>query len=156
MLYLLYFCVTADEITKTMNMKDEVWKELKETVKALKEPKNILLLGCLGTGKSSFINTMITALTGKYDLYADVGAGTKHTTTRLHRFVQKTRSGPKLHNRKGSSEDIEYNTYFIHLLETFVFLLFSAFNTGKTKKLNRFINILHTIFSIGNIYMYYR
>lgn len=78
-----------DEITKTMNMKDEVWKELKENVKALKEPKNILLLGCLGTGKSSFINTMITALTGKYDLYADVGAGTKHTTTRLHRIPRE-------------------------------------------------------------------
>lgn len=89
MLYLLYFFVTADEITKTMNIKDEVWNELKENVKALKEPNNILFLGCLGTGKSSCINTMITALTGKYNMYADVGAGTKHSTTRLHRFVQK-------------------------------------------------------------------
>lgn len=124
MLYLLYFCVTADEITKTMNIKDEVWNELKENVKALKDTKNILFLGCLGTGKSSCINTMITALTGKYNMYADVGAGTKHSTTRLHRFVQKTRSWPKPHDRKGSSEDIEFSTYFIHLLEIFVFLLF--------------------------------
>lgn len=124
MLYLLYFCVTADEITKTMNIKDEVWNELKENVKALKDTKNILFLGCLGTGKSSCINTMITALTGKYNMYADVGAGTKHSTTRLHRFVQKTLSWPKPHDRKGSSEDIEFSTYFIHLLEIFVFLLF--------------------------------
>lgn len=68
-----------------MEIKDEVWKELRENLTALKKPKNILLLGCLGTGKSSFINTIITALTGKYKFYADVGAGTKHATTRLHR-----------------------------------------------------------------------
>lgn len=78
-----------DEITKTMNIKDEVWNELIENVKALKEPKNILFLGCLGTGKSSCINTMITALTGKYNMYADVGAGTKHSTTRLHRIPRE-------------------------------------------------------------------
>lgn len=87
-MYLINFYVSyanSDEITRELKMEDEVWKELRENLTALKKPKNILLLGCLGTGKSSFINTIITALTGKYKFYADVGAGTKHATTRLHR-----------------------------------------------------------------------
>lgn len=87
----MLFVWVTDEKTRELEMKDEVWKELRENVADRQKPKNILLLGCLGTGKSSFINTMITALTGKYKFYADVGAGTKHTTTRLHRYALYTK-----------------------------------------------------------------
>lgn len=52
------------------NIKDgrriDVLNELKANVKKLEKPRNVLLLGSLGTGKSSFINTVITALTGSY------------------------------------------------------------------------------------------
>lgn len=66
------------------NIKDgrriDVLNELKANVKKLED-----LLGSLGTGKSSFINTVITALTGRYKPYADIGCGSKHNTTRLHK-----------------------------------------------------------------------
>lgn len=71
------------------NIKDgrrvEVLNELKVNVKKLEKPRNVLLLGSLGTGKSSFINTVITALTGRYKPYADIGCGSKHNSTRLHK-----------------------------------------------------------------------
>lgn len=44
-------------------------------------------MGSFGAGKSSFINTAITALTGEYKFYADVGSGSKHNTTRIHRYA---------------------------------------------------------------------
>lgn len=71
------------------NIKDgrriDVLNELKANVKKLEKPRNVLLLGSLGTGKSSFINTVITALTGRYKPYAPIGCGSKHNTTRLHK-----------------------------------------------------------------------
>lgn len=71
------------------NIKDgrriDVLNELKANVKKLEKPRNGLLLGILGTGKSSFINTVITALTGRYKPYVDIGCGSKHNTTRLHK-----------------------------------------------------------------------
>ncbi|XP_052707240.1 uncharacterized protein LOC128182565 isoform X1 [Crassostrea angulata] len=70
------------------NIKDgrriDVLNELKANVKKLEN-----LLGILGTGKSSFINTVITALTGRYKPYADIGCGSKHNTTRLHKISCK-------------------------------------------------------------------
>lgn len=78
-----------DEMTRRLKMKSEVWETLKKTVKALKEPKNILLLGSFGTGKSSFINTVITTLTGKNDYYVDIGCGSKHNTTRFQRISRE-------------------------------------------------------------------
>lgn len=44
-------------------------------------------MGIFGAGKSSFINTAITAVTGEYKFYADVGSGSKHNTTRIHRYA---------------------------------------------------------------------
>lgn len=44
-------------------------------------------MGSFGAGKSSFINTAITALTGENKFYADVGSGNKHNTTRIHRYA---------------------------------------------------------------------
>nr|XP_034330446.1 uncharacterized protein LOC105339805 isoform X3 [Crassostrea gigas] len=80
------FC--EHEMTTKQNVeqitKDEVWENLKANLEALEKPKNLLLLGSLGTGKSSFINTVITALTGKYKYHADVGRGSKHNTIGLH------------------------------------------------------------------------
>lgn len=70
-----------------MNIKDEVWNELKENVKVFKELKNIFFLGCFGMGKFLFINIMIMVLIGKYDLYVDVGVGIKYSIIRLYRFV---------------------------------------------------------------------
>lgn len=67
--------------------KQKVWEELKKNVRALQKPRNILLVGSFGAGKSSFINTAITALTGKFDCYADVGSGSKHNTTRVDRYT---------------------------------------------------------------------
>lgn len=72
-----------------MKIKSEGWDTLRKTLKALKKPKNILLLGSLGTGKSSFINTAITTLTGKNDYYVDVGCGSKHNTTIFKRISQE-------------------------------------------------------------------
>lgn len=80
------FC--EDEMTTEQNIeqitKDEVWENLKANLEALEKPRNLLLLGNIGTGKSSFINTVITALTGNYKYYADVGRGGSHNTIRLH------------------------------------------------------------------------
>lgn len=63
----------------------EAWKKLKVNVKEIEKPRNVLLLGCYGTGKSSFINTVIAALTGRYKFYADVGCGNELCSTRLHK-----------------------------------------------------------------------
>ncbi|XP_052706063.1 uncharacterized protein LOC128181630 [Crassostrea angulata] len=73
----------------------EVWNELKANLKEIKKPKNVLLLGEYGTGKSSFINTVITALTGKYRYYADIGSGNLHSTTRLHKISCKEYWNPE-------------------------------------------------------------
>lgn len=78
-------------MTRRLKMKSEVWENLKKTLKALKEPKNVLILGSFGTGKSSFINTVITTLTGKSDYYVDIGCGIKHNTTRFQRYVITTK-----------------------------------------------------------------
>eukprot|EP00105_Crassostrea_gigas_P023817 XP_011443834.1 PREDICTED: uncharacterized protein LOC105339805 [Crassostrea gigas] len=75
--------MTAEQNTEQVT-KDEIWENLKANLEALEKPRNLLLLGSLGTGKSSFINTVITALTGKYKYYADVGRGSSHNTMRLH------------------------------------------------------------------------
>lgn len=63
----------------------EVWNELRAHLKKIEKPRNILLLGSYGTGKSSFINTVTTALTGRYQFYADIGCGDKHSSTTLHK-----------------------------------------------------------------------
>ena len=73
-----------------LERKEEVMEKLKETLKGLKKPKNILIVGDIGAGKSSFINTVIMALTGKYDYYADVGGGDRHRTTSISRFACHT------------------------------------------------------------------
>ena len=70
-----------------LERKEEVMEKLKETLKGLKKPKNILLVGDIGAGKSSFINSVIMALTGIYDYYADVGGGDRHRTTSISRFA---------------------------------------------------------------------
>lgn len=70
-----------------MNIKDEVWNELKENVKVFKELKNIFFLGCFGMGKFLCINIMIMVLIGKYNMYVDVGVGIKYSIIRLYRFV---------------------------------------------------------------------
>lgn len=63
----------------------EVWNELKTNLKEIEKPRNVILLGSFGTGKSSFVNTAITVLTGKYKFYADIGCGSKHNSTSLHK-----------------------------------------------------------------------
>lgn len=78
-----------DENRKEHPTKEKAWEELKKNVRALQKPRNILLVGSFGAGKSSFINTAITALTGEYKFYADVGSGSKHNTTRVHRYATK-------------------------------------------------------------------
>ncbi|XP_062606882.1 uncharacterized protein LOC134268643 [Saccostrea cucullata] len=75
-----------EETTRRLNEKEKIFERLKKNLRALKEPKNVLLVGSLGVGKSSFINSTITALTGKYDYYADIGGGDKHITTTFHRI----------------------------------------------------------------------
>lgn len=64
---------------------NEVWSELKANLQEIEKPRNVLLLGCLGTGKSSFINTVLTALTGKHRCFANIGCGNKHKSTRLQK-----------------------------------------------------------------------
>lgn len=76
---------SKDEKSKRHHTKEGAWRSLKENLKALYKPRNILILGSYGAGKSSFINTVITAVTGEYRLYADIGCGSRHNTTRLHR-----------------------------------------------------------------------
>lgn len=78
-----------DEESKSHHTKEGAWRSLKENLKALYKPRNILILGSYGAGKSSFINTVITALTGEYRLYADIGCGSRHNTTRLHRIPRE-------------------------------------------------------------------
>ena len=70
-----------------MSEKRKVWKELKRKLNGLKGPRNVLVLGDLGSGKSSFINTVITVLTGKYHSYVNVGNASCHITTCLQRYV---------------------------------------------------------------------
>lgn len=52
-MYLINFYVSyanSDEITRELKMKDEVWKELRENVTALKKHKNILFQAVLVQG----------------------------------------------------------------------------------------------------------
>ena len=74
-------------MAEQMSKKKEVWKNLKRNLKALKGPRNILILGDLGSGKSSFINTVIKVLTGRYHSYVNVGNASCHITTCLQRYV---------------------------------------------------------------------
>ena len=78
----------SDEAKK--KKKEEVMQKLKEILKGLKKPKNILILGDIGAGKSSFVNSIIMALTGEYDYYAEVGGGDRHNTTTINRFACHT------------------------------------------------------------------
>lgn len=86
-----------DIIQRIVNLKkkDEAWELLKSNLRDLEEPKNVLLVGSFGAGKSSFINTVITALTGKYDYYADIGCGSKHSTTRYKRITSRNYWNPE-------------------------------------------------------------
>lgn len=77
------------ENKKEYSAREKAWEEFKRNVRALQKPRNILLVGSFGAGKSSFINTAITALTGEYKFYADVGSGSKHNTTRIHRISRE-------------------------------------------------------------------
>lgn len=81
--------MAKDENRKEHPTKEKAWEELKKNVRALKKPRNILLVGSFGAGKSSFINTAITALTGEYNFYTDVGSGSKHNTTRVLRISRE-------------------------------------------------------------------
>lgn len=78
-----------DENKKEYSAREKAWEEFKRNVRALQKPRNILLVGSFGAGKSSFINTAITAVTGEYKIYADVGSGSKHNTTRIHRISRE-------------------------------------------------------------------
>lgn len=73
------------EISSEEERRKEAWNKLKANVKEIERPRNVLLLGCYGTGKSSFINTAIAALTGRYKFYADVDCGNRLGSTRLHK-----------------------------------------------------------------------
>lgn len=73
------------EISSEEERRKEAWNKLKANVKEIERPRNVLLLGCYGTGKSSFINTVIAALTGRYKFYADVDCGNRLGSTRLHK-----------------------------------------------------------------------
>lgn len=77
--------VIGDHFCMVLERRKRVWREMKANLNKIEKPKNVLLLGDYGTGESSFINTVITALTGKYNYYADIGYGSKHKTTRLHK-----------------------------------------------------------------------
>lgn len=114
-----------------LNTKDEIWKNLKANLKALDKPKNLLLMGSLGTGKSSFINTVITALTGKYKYYTDVGRGSKHNTTRLRMYVIKRIS-------------TKYNSHLVR--DYFILLLKFNFKNKRTKSnaINRGLLVNHS------------
>jgi putative ribosome biogenesis GTPase RsgA len=59
------------------SLKTTVLRELKQTCsrKNLQKPKSVLLVGPAGVGKSSFINSSITAMTGRYSPYAKSGCG---------------------------------------------------------------------------------
>ena len=70
-----------------MSKKRKVWEKLKRNLNGLKGPRNVLILGDLGSGKSSFINTVITVLTGKYHTYVNVGNAIGHITICLQRYV---------------------------------------------------------------------
>lgn len=73
------------EKDKKDERRNEVWSELKANLQEIEKPRNVLLLGGLGTGKSSFINTVLTALTGKHRYCANIGCGNKHNSTRLQK-----------------------------------------------------------------------
>lgn len=70
---------------KKVERRNEVLSELKANLQEIEKPRNVLLLGGLGTGKSSFINTVLTALTGKHRYCANIGSGNRHNSTRLQR-----------------------------------------------------------------------
>lgn len=74
-----------EELDKKDERRNKVWSELKANLQEIEKPRNVLLLGGLGTGKSSFINTVLTTLTGKYRYCANVGCGHRHNSTRLQK-----------------------------------------------------------------------
>ncbi|XP_062618322.1 uncharacterized protein LOC134279928 [Saccostrea cucullata] len=78
-----------EETTRRLNEKEKILERLKKNLRALKESKNVLLVGSLGVGKSSLINSTITALTGKYDFYADIGGGDKHVTPHFTGIISR-------------------------------------------------------------------
>lgn len=74
-----------EEKDKKGEKRNEVWRELKANLQEIEKPRNVLLIGGLGTGKSSFINTVLTALTGKHRYCANIGSGNRHNSTRLQK-----------------------------------------------------------------------
>ena len=82
---LSYFTAKLPEFTK--ERKDEIWKEFRKIIKRAEKPKNILVIGEQGVGKSSFINSNMTCITGKYKDKAEAGmqGDTSNVTVRLKR-----------------------------------------------------------------------
>ena len=70
--------------------KGEELDEFRDKMKRAGKPKNILVIGEQGVGKSSFINSCITSIMGKYTNKAQSGKkgnDTPHVTIKLKRYV---------------------------------------------------------------------
>ncbi|XP_061170776.1 uncharacterized protein LOC133180247 [Saccostrea echinata] len=67
--------------------REELMHEIKEKLRTIKEPRNVLILGQLGVGKSSFVNTITSVLNGKYEYIAQTGSGSRHVSTTYRRFT---------------------------------------------------------------------
>lgn len=58
--------------------------KLSENSKQLKKSKVILIVGEYGVGKSSFINSVLTAITGRYSEHCEVAQASSSKTNFLH------------------------------------------------------------------------
>lgn len=58
--------------------------KLSENTKRMKKSKVVLIVGEYGVGKSSFINSVLTAITGRYSEHCEVAQASSSKTNFLH------------------------------------------------------------------------
>lgn len=58
--------------------------KLSENTKQMKKSKVILIVGEYGVGKSSFVNSVLTAITGRYSEHCEVAQASSSKTSFLH------------------------------------------------------------------------
>ena len=72
-------------------------------------PFNVLLLGMVGAGKSSFINTVIAALTGKIEDLASNAKGDESITTSFSKYPLQDKCPVVLFDTMGLEQDTEHS-----------------------------------------------
>ncbi|XP_060596774.1 uncharacterized protein LOC132750755 [Ruditapes philippinarum] len=124
--------VTDIEVYQVKNEYDKEWRhkptedEHEEIKKRIKENNpntyydiaryNVLLLGQIGSGKSSFYNTLVTVFSGRLENRAAAGADETSVTNMLHDYEINSEVHVRILDIRGYEEQRGYDEEIDHLL----------------------------------------